>query len=124
MQGKRAVLLLEDGTHLEGVSFGAAKEVAGEVVFTTGMVGYPGEFARELRSRKICPGRLVSWQRWKLGDNKTSPFPFFTRLPCAESLTDPSFKGQILVSTYPMVGNYGVPDRNVRCYVLFVACVC
>ena len=42
MQGKRAVLLLEDGTHLEGVSFGAAKEVAGEVVFTTGMVGYPG----------------------------------------------------------------------------------
>lgn len=26
-----------------------------------------------------------------------------------ESLTDPSYKGQILVVTYPMVGNYGVP---------------
>lgn len=26
-----------------------------------------------------------------------------------ESLTDPSYKGQILVSTYPMIGNYGVP---------------
>lgn len=26
-----------------------------------------------------------------------------------ESLTDPSYKGQILVSTYPLVGNYGVP---------------
>ena len=24
-----------------------------------------------------------------------------------ESLTDPSFEGQILVSTYPLVGNYG-----------------
>lgn len=26
-----------------------------------------------------------------------------------ESLTDPSYKGQILVSTYPLIGNYGVP---------------
>lgn len=26
-----------------------------------------------------------------------------------ESLTDPSYKGQILVLTYPLVGNYGVP---------------
>uniref|UniRef100_UPI003217595C glutamine-hydrolyzing carbamoyl-phosphate synthase small subunit n=1 Tax=uncultured Draconibacterium sp. TaxID=1573823 RepID=UPI003217595C len=26
-----------------------------------------------------------------------------------ESLTDPSYAGQILVSTYPMIGNYGVP---------------
>ncbi|WP_068595322.1 glutamine-hydrolyzing carbamoyl-phosphate synthase small subunit [Vaginella massiliensis] len=27
-----------------------------------------------------------------------------------ESLTDPSYKGQILVMTAPMIGNYGVPD--------------
>jgi carbamoyl-phosphate synthase small subunit len=27
-----------------------------------------------------------------------------------ENLTDPSYTGQILVSTYPLVGNYGVPD--------------
>ena len=26
-----------------------------------------------------------------------------------ESLTDPSYKGQILVLTYPLIGNYGVP---------------
>lgn len=26
-----------------------------------------------------------------------------------ESLTDPSYRGQILVLTYPLVGNYGVP---------------
>jgi carbamoyl-phosphate synthase small subunit len=27
-----------------------------------------------------------------------------------ESLTDPSYKGQILVLTYPLIGNYGVPE--------------
>lgn len=29
-----------------------------------------------------------------------------------ESLTDPSYKGQILVLTYPLVGNYGVPVED------------
>lgn len=28
-----------------------------------------------------------------------------------ESLTDPSYEGQILVLTYPLIGNYGVPQR-------------
>lgn len=28
----------------------------------------------------------------------------------AESLTDPSYKSQILVLTYPLIGNYGIPD--------------
>lgn len=28
-----------------------------------------------------------------------------------ESLTDPSYEGQILILTYPLVGNYGVPSR-------------
>lgn len=65
-----ARLHLEDGTTLQGLSFGSHKAVEGEVVFATGMVGYP------------------------------------------ESLTDPSYKGQILTLTSPMVGNYGVPDRN------------
>ncbi|MBT3802901.1 MAG: glutamine-hydrolyzing carbamoyl-phosphate synthase small subunit [Bacteroidetes bacterium] len=31
-----------------------------------------------------------------------------------ESLTDPSYKGQILVLTYPLVGNYGVPEQLVE----------
>lgn len=60
-------LMLEDGTHFAGEHFGAPLSVAGEVVFNTGMVGYP------------------------------------------ESLTDPSYSGQILVLTYPLVGNYGIP---------------
>lgn len=71
--GDRLVTLeLKDGTTLQGYSFGAEKPVAGELVFQTGMVGYP------------------------------------------ESITDPSYEGQILVITYPLVGNYGVPDFNLR----------
>ena len=63
-------LYLKDGTVIEGQSFGAKRSVTGEVVFNTGMVGYP------------------------------------------EALTDPSYAGQILVLTYPLVGNYGVPDKT------------
>ena len=29
-----------------------------------------------------------------------------------ESLTDPSYEGQILILTYPLIGNYGVPERS------------
>lgn len=59
-------LVLEDGTVFTGKSFGAEGEVTGEVVFTTGMVGY------------------------------------------LETLTDPSYYGQIVVQTFPLIGNYGV----------------
>ncbi len=69
MLGK-ATLKLSDDTTIHGVSFGSRTESVGEVVFTTGMVGYP------------------------------------------ESLTDPSFAGQILCLTYLLVGNYGVPDPS------------
>lgn len=31
-----------------------------------------------------------------------------------ESLTDPSYEGQILVTTYPILGNYGVPPRGEK----------
>jgi carbamoyl-phosphate synthase / aspartate carbamoyltransferase len=63
-------LELEDGAVYQGYSFGAQKSIAGELVFQTGMVGYP------------------------------------------ESITDPSYRGQILVITFPLVGNYGVPSRE------------
>lgn len=36
-------------------------------------------------------------------------FPCF-RYP--EALTDPSYRGQILTLTYPIVGNYGVPNTQ------------
>ncbi len=31
-----------------------------------------------------------------------------------ESLTDPSYKGQLLVATYPLIGNYGIPQHETR----------
>jgi carbamoyl-phosphate synthase small subunit len=67
----QARLVLEDGSSYEGYSFGFVGPSAGEVVFNTGMVGYP------------------------------------------ESLTDPSYRGQILVLTYPLIGNYGIPDDTI-----------
>ena len=30
-----------------------------------------------------------------------------------ESLTDPSYQSQILILTYPLIGNYGVPAAKV-----------
>ncbi|PKP23821.1 MAG: carbamoyl-phosphate synthase (glutamine-hydrolyzing) small subunit [Bacteroidetes bacterium HGW-Bacteroidetes-22] len=30
-----------------------------------------------------------------------------------ESLTDPSYRGQILIATYPLIGNYGVPADTI-----------
>ncbi|MEI7811470.1 MAG: glutamine-hydrolyzing carbamoyl-phosphate synthase small subunit [Ignavibacteria bacterium] len=64
----KAKLILEDGTEFHGYSFAYNGNTNGEVVFNTGMVGYP------------------------------------------ETMTDPSYKGEILVCTYPLIGNYGVPD--------------
>ena len=31
-----------------------------------------------------------------------------------ETLTDPSYAGQILTLTYPLIGNYGVPDPKAK----------
>jgi carbamoyl-phosphate synthase small subunit len=64
-------LILADGSSYEGISYGSNISVAGEVVFATGMMGYP------------------------------------------ESITDPSYKGQILILTYPLIGNYGIPDQSL-----------
>jgi carbamoyl-phosphate synthase small subunit len=71
---KNVKLILEDKSVFYGYSFGSEKSVSGEVVFNTGMVGYP------------------------------------------ESLTDPSYKGQILCLTYPLIGNYGVPGNEKDSY--------
>ncbi|MGM9614702.1 MAG: carbamoyl phosphate synthase small subunit [Oscillospiraceae bacterium] len=63
---EKAYLVLENGVVFEGQAFGANTEAVGELVFTTGVVGYP------------------------------------------ETLTDPSYAGQIITQTYPLIGNYGV----------------
>ena len=66
-----STLVLENGESFHGYSPAWQKGASyGEVVFTTGMTGYP------------------------------------------ESLTDPSYKGQILSFTFPLIGNYGVPSSD------------
>ncbi|MBQ9417167.1 MAG: glutamine-hydrolyzing carbamoyl-phosphate synthase small subunit [Bacteroidales bacterium] len=71
-QRKHARLVLDDGSELHGLLFGAERPMSGEVVFNTAMTGY------------------------------------------VESLTDPSYAGQIMTLTYPLIGNYGVPPREVE----------
>lgn len=66
----QAKLIFSDGTTIEGNSFGYEKSIAGEIAFSTSMMGYP------------------------------------------ESLTDPSYKGQILTLSYPLIGSYGVPEKK------------
>jgi carbamoyl-phosphate synthase small subunit len=31
-----------------------------------------------------------------------------------EAITDPSYRGQILCMTYPLIGNYGVPSYEIK----------
>ncbi len=67
---KKAYLVLSNGQIFEGEAIGAEGETIGEIVFTTGVVGY------------------------------------------LETLTDPSYAGQIVVQTFPMIGNYGVIEDD------------
>ena len=62
----KAYLVLSSGAVFEGTRIGSERDCIGELVFTTGMVGY------------------------------------------LETLTDPSYAGQIVTQTFPLIGNYGV----------------
>ncbi|MCI8332080.1 MAG: glutamine-hydrolyzing carbamoyl-phosphate synthase small subunit [Clostridiales bacterium] len=91
---KKGYLVLQNGQVFEGIRFGAGSDETssgqmdsiGELVFTTGMVGY------------------------------------------LETLTDPSYYGQIVMQTFPQIGNYGVisedfeGDSAVRGYVVRQLC--
>ena len=48
---KKATLILDDGTVFRGISFGADKNIAGEVVFNTARI--PGKFDRSLLCRSV-----------------------------------------------------------------------
>jgi carbamoyl-phosphate synthase small subunit len=65
---QKCTLNLSNQLSFEGELIGAPYVASGEMVFTTGMVGY------------------------------------------CEALSDPSYYGQILVFTYPLIGNYGIPQ--------------
>ena len=65
-----AYLVLSNGTVFEGERIGAPGSRIGELVFTTGVIGY------------------------------------------LETLTDPSYAGQIVIQTFPQIGNYGVIEED------------
>ncbi len=65
-----AYLVLSNGAAFEGTRIGAPGDSVGELVFTTGVVGY------------------------------------------LETLTDPSYAGQIVMQTFPLIGNYGVIEAD------------
>lgn len=50
---KKRYLLLADGTELEGCAFGAAADISGEIVFTTGVVGYVETLSDPANAGKI-----------------------------------------------------------------------
>jgi carbamoylphosphate synthase small subunit len=52
-----AQLVLEDGTTIAGRLFGFPKSGAGEVVFNTGMVGYPDALTDPSYSNQILVGQ-------------------------------------------------------------------
>ncbi len=69
LEPRRACTLeLSTGDRFKGELIGAPLATSGQMVFTTGMVGY------------------------------------------CEAMTDPSYFGQILIFTYPLIGNYGIPS--------------
>jgi len=63
-------LVLEDGTVFEGRSFGAPVPSAGEVVFTTGMVGYP-----EALTDPSYRGQILSFTYPSLGNYGVPDYP-------------------------------------------------
>ena len=72
MKQKKVYLTLQNGKSFQGWRFGADGEAVGELVFSTGMVGY------------------------------------------METLTDPTNYGQIVVQTFPLIGNYGAIRADVE----------
>ena len=72
MNNQKVYLTLQNGKVFQGWRFGATANVTGELVFSTGMVGY------------------------------------------METLTDPANYGQIIVQTFPLIGNYGAIRADVE----------
>ena len=61
--------------------------------------------AAELEDKTVFEGRSLGYPRPVAGE-----LTFNTGMVAyPEALTDPSQRGQILILTYPLIGNYGVP---------------
>ena len=77
-----AILLLEDGTYFEGISFGAVGTISGEVVFNTGMTGY-----QEVITDPSYYGQLITFTYPEIGNTGVNDED--------NESSDPSVKGVI-----------------------------
>ncbi|WP_413682503.1 glutamine-hydrolyzing carbamoyl-phosphate synthase small subunit [Prochlorococcus sp. MIT 1011] len=77
-----AILLLEDGTYFEGISFGAVGTISGEVVFNTGMTGY-----QEVITDPSYYGQLITFTYPEIGNTGVNSED--------NESTNPSVKGVI-----------------------------
>jgi len=93
-----AYLLLEDGARFDGESAGADLEGFGKDAesFASASAGF-GKDAESFAS--VSVGEVVF---------NTSMSGY------QEAVTDPSYRGQIIVFTYPLIGNYGVAGENME----------
>ena len=69
-----------------------------------------------MRAAKLILEDGTEFPGWSFGyeGNAVGEVVFNTALMgYPESLTDPSYAGQILVTTFPLIGNYGVPDTGM-----------
>lgn len=82
-----AALHLKSGQSFKGKSFGAPKSIYGETVFSTSITS----------CQIFC---------------SITPTRTNVVISDTESMTDPSYRGQILVFTTPLIGNYGVPSNS------------
>ena len=62
---------------------------------------------------KLEDGTIITGKSFGFENSVSGEVVFNTAMTgYPESLTDPSYKGQILVLTYPLIGNYGVPENK------------
>jgi carbamoyl-phosphate synthase small subunit len=91
-------LILKDGTEVTGESFGywptSAKATAGQpkLKFEKTTIGKPSKRHFFVDGEVVFNTAMVGYP---------------------ETFTDPSYRGQILVMTYPLIGNYGVPTDKI-----------
>lgn len=69
-----------------------------------------------MTARLIFPdGKIFYGNVFAQGENCTAEVVFNTAMVgYQEVLTDPSYKGQMVVMTYPMMGNYGINEEDVE----------
>ncbi len=83
-------LILKDGTEVTGESFGFWPKTRHTPAFHKATIGKPDKRHFFVDGEVVFNTAMVGYP---------------------ETFTDPSYRGQILVCTYPMIGNYGVPPN-------------